>query len=198
MARKYPRFLLANPSNTKSSGPFIIHTLEPRFISTPKFDEQRNLIHSSLLEAWTTDYDIMEVHKIMHELPQWYKHSGIYQSNHEDDQVLSAVYQMDFLQEYTNPFTVEEVRELIRALFPTKSKSIYRMSNSYGLKHLFERITWKIIPTRGAKKYCSNDTAIEAFQLEGFQSEKCGPDSPNWFMNISVKDLKRANRLFRI
>lgn len=32
MARKYPRFLYSNPKNTKSPGPFIVHTLEPRLI----------------------------------------------------------------------------------------------------------------------------------------------------------------------
>src|SRR5690348_12623233 len=32
MARKYPRFIFSDPPNTKSPGPFIIHTLEPRFI----------------------------------------------------------------------------------------------------------------------------------------------------------------------
>lgn len=32
MARKLPRFLFSDPKNTKSKGPFIIHTLEPRLI----------------------------------------------------------------------------------------------------------------------------------------------------------------------
>jgi hypothetical protein len=32
MARDYPRFLYSNPQNTKSKGPFIVHTLFPRAI----------------------------------------------------------------------------------------------------------------------------------------------------------------------
>lgn len=32
MAREYPRFLFSNPTNTKSPGPFIIHTLKPSCI----------------------------------------------------------------------------------------------------------------------------------------------------------------------
>ena len=32
MARAYPRFLFSNPKNTKSKGPFIIHTLPPQVI----------------------------------------------------------------------------------------------------------------------------------------------------------------------
>lgn len=32
MAREYPRFLFSDPRNTKSKGPFIIHTLFPRAI----------------------------------------------------------------------------------------------------------------------------------------------------------------------
>lgn len=33
MGREYPRFLFSNPKNTKSKGPFVVHTLEPRFIA---------------------------------------------------------------------------------------------------------------------------------------------------------------------
>lgn len=38
MAREYPRFLFSNPTNTKSQGPFVVHTLEPIciFRITPK------------------------------------------------------------------------------------------------------------------------------------------------------------------
>ena len=32
MARSYPRFLFSNPINTKSKGPFIIHTIYPKCI----------------------------------------------------------------------------------------------------------------------------------------------------------------------
>lgn len=32
MSRGYPRFLYSNPKNTKSEGPFIVHTLYPRCI----------------------------------------------------------------------------------------------------------------------------------------------------------------------
>lgn len=32
MARQYPRFLFSNPSNSKSKGPFIVHTLNPVMI----------------------------------------------------------------------------------------------------------------------------------------------------------------------
>lgn len=60
MARQYRGFLLTNPTNTKSSGPFIIRTLEPRFICVPKFDDKRNLIHSSFIEAWSDEYEMME------------------------------------------------------------------------------------------------------------------------------------------
>lgn len=32
MAREFPRFLFSNPKNTKSKGPFVVHTLHPKFI----------------------------------------------------------------------------------------------------------------------------------------------------------------------
>lgn len=32
MARSYPRFIYSDPKNSKSSGPFCVHLLYPRFI----------------------------------------------------------------------------------------------------------------------------------------------------------------------
>ena len=32
MPRSYPQYLYSNPQNTKSKGPFIVHTIPPRFI----------------------------------------------------------------------------------------------------------------------------------------------------------------------
>ena len=32
MSRGYPRFLYSHPKNTKDEGPFIVHTLEPKFV----------------------------------------------------------------------------------------------------------------------------------------------------------------------
>ena len=32
MAREYPRFIFSNPKNTKSEGPFLVHTLDPYII----------------------------------------------------------------------------------------------------------------------------------------------------------------------
>src|SRR6202012_4630367 len=109
----------------------------------------------------------------------------------------AAVHQLDFLKKYEDYFTVAEASKLIRILFPTKTKSIQESHNSYGIKHLFERISGHVITTSDARKYCSNDTVIEAFEKEGFKKERCGPNSPNWFFNIAEKDLKKAYRLFR-
>ena len=32
MAREFPRFLFSNPKNTKTTGPFIIHMLDPHLL----------------------------------------------------------------------------------------------------------------------------------------------------------------------
>ncbi len=32
MARQFPRFLFSDPTNTKSKGPFIVHTIWPKAI----------------------------------------------------------------------------------------------------------------------------------------------------------------------
>lgn len=46
MSRAYPRFLFSNPQNTKSQGPFIVHTLEPRLVFKLEkvFDNNPSLI----------------------------------------------------------------------------------------------------------------------------------------------------------
>lgn len=48
MARNYPRFLLSNPTNTKSEGPFIVHTIFPKGIL--KVDAFLNKI--SFIDVW--------------------------------------------------------------------------------------------------------------------------------------------------
>lgn len=40
MARYFPRFLYSNPQNSKSTGPFIVHLLEPRIVFKVVFDQQ--------------------------------------------------------------------------------------------------------------------------------------------------------------
>src|ERR1700744_995911 len=109
MARKYPRFLLSNPNNTKSDGPFIIHTLEPQFIVKPQFDNKRNYYDSILIDVWTKDYDILDVYKTIEEIPIWYKHSGRFQSMNEDDRLIVSVNQLEFLLDRDTHFSVYEV-----------------------------------------------------------------------------------------
>lgn len=193
MARKYPKFLWSNPSNTKSSGPFIIHTLYPRFIAKPIMDDQRNLLDCMTVEIWEKDYDYASLNAAKDEIPQWFKHSGRLQSNYKEDQIILAVKNLPFLLDNKNHFTVDEARQLIRLLFPTKSRTIYKRSSSYGLKHLFERVSRYAI-FNGNNKYCSNDTAIEAFELEGYRWIQEGP---NRYMNLSTTEVQMALRLFK-
>jgi hypothetical protein len=41
MAREYPRFLFSNPQNTKSKGPFIVHTINPVCIMKVEFTSKK-------------------------------------------------------------------------------------------------------------------------------------------------------------
>ena len=113
-------------------------------------------------------------------------------SIHPLDQILYAISRLAFLKENHTEFDVEQVRELVRILFPTKTKTIYKTSSSYGFKHLMERVSRSI--NKGEPKYCSNDIMIEAFRLEGF---KLTMDGPNAYMNLSTKEVKIAKTLFR-
>ncbi len=194
MARKYPKFLWSNPTNTKSDGPFIIHTQRPRFIAKPHFTEQRYFHSISILEMWDDDLGPFdpEVNEAKAELFQWFEHSGRQMSIHPDDKIIWEISRLPFLKDNQVEFTVEQAREIVRILFPSKTKVIYPSSNSYGFKHLLERISGSL--NKGNRKYCSNDTMKKAFELEGFKMQA---DGPNAFMNLSAKEVKAARALFR-
>lgn len=194
MAKSYPRFLFSNPTNTKSIGSYIVHTLNPPFLVKPKFDSKRNIVGYDIMKVWAENHDLLEVYEIADEIPLWFKMSGIQQSSHEDDVLITAVTKLTFLSDYKSEFTVEEARILIRLLFPSKAKKIYLGSSSYGIKHFFEHVSNTIInPNERINKYCNNQTAIEAFELEGFSWVQEGP---NRYMNIVAKEINRAYKFF--
>lgn len=194
MSRGFPRFLFSNPTNVKSEGPFIIHTLEPQFIAKPEFDEKRNIVDCRVLKVWSKDYDSEQVYDILDEIPSWFKLSGNQQSSNQDDIVIAAVNKLTFLKEFRTHFTVEEARSLVRLLFPTKTKTIYEGSSSYGLKHFFEHVSRSVINSEfRSSKYCGNDTIIQAFEEEGYKWKQEGP---NRYMNISAKEVNKAYKLF--
>ena len=194
MARKQPKFLWSNPTNAKSDGPFIVHTQEPRFLAKPHFDEQRNFHSISILEMWSETYDQFDlaVQQVKQEIFKWFDHSGRGISIHPYDKIIWETSRLGYLKENHVDFDVEQAREIVRILFPTKTKGIYKLSNSYGFKHLLERISGTL--NKRQRKYCSNDTMIEAFKLEGF---KLIMDGPNAYMNLSAKEVKAARTLFR-
>jgi hypothetical protein len=196
MARKYPKFLWSNPSNTKSSGPFIVHTQHPRFIVQPKFDEKRNLIHTSVVEIWEEEQSFVDVWEIQKEIPTWFNESGRYQSIHEHDKVICGLSQLEFLKNDSNRehFTVDEARKVVQILFPLKAKNVYRGSTSYGIKHRLEQIS-AYFSKRHSYKYCGNDTLIKAMELEGFKSVT--EEGSNPYFNVYKKDVMATYSLFR-
>lgn len=62
MQRLFPRFLFSNPQNTKSKGPFIVHTLEPRIILRVEAHQQFGFICIPLEEG-LDQYKLAEVTK---------------------------------------------------------------------------------------------------------------------------------------
>lgn len=50
MKRGYPRFLFSDPKNVATPGPFIVHTMEPKFIvkvtRVPLYGEKRRTTHN--------------------------------------------------------------------------------------------------------------------------------------------------------
>lgn len=197
MAKKFPRFLFSDPTNVKTKGPFIVHTLEPHFICKPIFDNKRNLIDLTAIEMFNEKDNALKhvkAHSVFDEMKEWYKYSGIHQSSNADDRIVSEVSKCEFLKDYTKHYTVEEARTVIKLLFPTKAKKIYEGSSTYGIKHLLEHVSQTVINSgHRTNKYCGNNTVIEVFKTEGF---KMVADGPNFHMNLLASEVNRAYRLF--
>lgn len=193
MSRGYPRFLFCDPANIKDMGPYIIHTIEPQFIVKPRFDERRNIIHWKVLGVWSYGFGELAIDKIAHEIPEWFRRSGIQQSSNEDDVLISAIQKMSFLGNVSEAITVEEAKQMINVMFPTKTKTIYEGTSSYGIKHFFEHVSAFVVGERFKNKYCSNDTVIQAFEELGYKWKQHGP---NRDFNISAREINKAKRLF--
>ncbi len=190
MGRKYPRFLYCDAVNTKNEGPFIIHTLPPRFICKPEFDRKRNIIDIKQVDDWG-ESSFSERYGVYDDLRTWFNFSGRQSSAHPKDRLHTQLASFDFLKDSSNNFTVEQAIAVIDVCFPTKNKNINENHSSYGLKHLMERIS-EMYTEGDNRKYCSNDTTKEAFEKQGFQFVTKGP---NCWYNISEKDYNNINEL---
>lgn len=197
MAKQFPRFLISNATNTKTKGPFIIHTLSPKFICKPIFDHKRNLIDLTAIEMFNEEDNALKhgkAYDVLKDMREWYKYSGLHQSDNAEDKILSEVHNLKFMRdEELKPFTVEQVQAIIKIIFPTKAKTIYNGSSSYGLKHFMEHISQTILGKGRTNKYCSNDTLKEAFEIENFKYKEEGP---NRHYNILASEINRAKKLF--
>lgn len=197
MGKQFPRFLISNATNTKSKGPFIIHTLPPKFICKPLFDAKRNLVDLTAIEMFNEeDAKLKHVKsaKVFDDMREWYRYSGVHQSDNLEDKIVSDIYSLQFLKEEAlTDFTVEQVRDVIKIILPTKAKTIYNGSSSYGLKHFMEHISQTVLGNGRINKYCSNDVLKDAFELEKFRHMEEGP---NRYYNILASELNRAKKLF--
>lgn len=196
MARKYPKFLWSDPNNTKSQGPFIIHTQHPRFLVKVYLTDQRFLVNDNNIycEVWEDDidehdWDVQEALKL---IPNWFEGSGQYQSAHPDDKIICALRDLDFFKSGDDHFSVEEARHVIRILFPTKADVVFKDTDSYAIKHHFEHLSIRF----GKHKGCSNSILIEAFEQEGFLVAYKHDEYPNPQFNILRGDWKACHRLF--
>lgn len=115
-------------------------------------------------------------------------------SSTEADKFIAIMSSLAFLRDCRTHFSVVEASCLIAILFPTKTKTIYTGRSSYSFKHLFESVSRAVNHgTSRCKKYCSNQTAIQAFEASGF---RCVGRDINKCMNLSAKEVERAYELF--
>lgn len=98
--------------------------------------------------------------------------------------ILLRLADMPFFSERGN-FTVEQVREIIRVVLPTKTRTLNTSHTSYGIKHTIERIS-SYMTGKEFSKYCSNDVLKQAMHEEGFRHD----EGLNWHFNMSEKEYK--------
>jgi|GEM_PF-1843098 len=192
MGRAYPRFLYSEAANAKSQGPFIIHTLPPRFIAKASFDKQRRI--SVMVQDMWDEANLQNRRDLEGEASDWFNFSGRQYSTHLSDKILLALESLDFLKDRSAHFTVEQAMEVVKICFPTPVKTINERHSSYGLKHLMERISERFIK-EDFYRYCSNSTMKEAFKTAGFRSVPADNKGLNEHYNISESDFTRITDL---
>lgn len=74
MARGYPRFLYSNPTNTKSEGPFILHTLFPKKLYHVHWLPFHNCAQIFEIKAWGDECNEEESSKLLIEVIKWFDH----------------------------------------------------------------------------------------------------------------------------
>lgn len=112
----------------------------------------------------------------------------------EADKFIAIMSNLPFLKDCSKHFSIEEASCLIAILFPTKTKTIYTNRSSYSFKHVLESVSMAVnYETTGHTKYCSNQTAIQAFEANDF---RCVGRDINKCMNLSAKEVERAYHLF--
>lgn len=69
MSRGYPRFLYSNPKKTKSKGPFLVHTLYPKFLAKVSFlPTEQGLI---IIEMWDECNDQLLINEVVEAAEKW-------------------------------------------------------------------------------------------------------------------------------
>ena len=178
MGRKYPRFLYSEPTDSKSEGPFVVHTLPPRFVCKLEFDHRRYLTSVHYVGNWEdVDYSVRD--EVFQELRKWYNFSGRKQSSHPKDKILVNLETLDFLKNSEN-FTVEQVAQVIKICFPSKATTINKGRDINRIRNL-------MVNFANRSKYCSEETARSAFELCGFSHQD---EDLCRYINILEKEYK--------
>jgi hypothetical protein len=83
MVRQYPRFIYSDPQDTKSAGPFIVHTLYPQLIAKVTFTQEG--FHQVAPLSMFTAADDMQIDEVMYAMHNWYTDERMKESNLSPD-----------------------------------------------------------------------------------------------------------------
>ena len=83
MARLYPRFIYSDPQDTKSKGPFIIHTLFPQLIAKVTYADD-GYHYVDVLDIFTPA-DKEKIDQVVYSMHDWYTGVRMKQANLRDD-----------------------------------------------------------------------------------------------------------------
>lgn len=194
MARNYPTHLLSIADNVKSPGIFITRLIEPRLVAKVSVKGKgKSNISIDFIEYFDeeniNDIDSNEA-SIKKRLVDWYynKRTEIEHPYYFPKQVLfSKLSQCNFFHNQ-EPYTFDNIIELIKICFKTKTDSLNKTNYSFNVPSLFEHISHIM----GNPKQCRDNIVKDAFLKSGFNYSESGSDI---FFNISKREYDIANSL---
>lgn len=146
MGRLYPRFIYSTPQDTKSKGPFIVHTLVPQMIAKVSFADN-GFHYINALEVFTQT-DQQKVNEVIGSMHDWYTSIRMKQANLSEDfyiRVSNIANRISHLKYFQNALiTVSMVYSPLMGARIDIAKDNWEISHNMADKDTYEIVVEKL------------------------------------------------------